>query len=220
MNIVFDLDGTLANLDHRLHYIRLMVGSTLAYQNDDRWVMRVMSIDTDHGVLVERNDKFSPPLRVTLADDQDFSNTITLDMVDALKLFKPDWDAFHAGVIDDDPIEEMVSLFKMLRDSGIVREGGVVGKWIEPTLIICTGRSDVAEHDTMFWLEEHQIQPDDIYFRRAGDHRPDVKVKFDMYTTLLSKDMKPDLVFEDRQGVVDMWRSHGVRVAQVAPGNF
>lgn len=193
MNIVFDLDGTLANLDHRLRYIRLMVGSAITY-NDQKF--RVMAMETTETTVV------------TLGFAEDHNDTVVMPLASAQAAFKPNWDAFFDAVIDDNPIEEMVAVFNALRISG------------HHKLIIATGRSDVAEHDTMFWLEERGINAGLVLFRRAGDHRPDVKVKFDMYTTLLAKDMKPDLVFEDRQGVVDMWRSHGIRVAQVAPGNF
>ena len=31
---------------------------------------------------------------------------------------------------------------------------------------------------------------------------------------------KPELVFDDRSSVVDMWRSKGLRAVQVAPGDF
>lgn len=59
--------------------------------------------------------------------------------------------------------------------------------------------------------------------RKAGDHREDSVVKAELLS-YIEKDWVEDLpiagVFEDRQQVVDMYRSKGLRVYQVAPGNF
>jgi hypothetical protein len=56
--------------------------------------------------------------------------------------------------------------------------------------------------------------------REAGDHRPDWIVKKEIYNNLISKEFDVKLVFDDRQQVVDMWRSIGLTCFQVAEGNF
>jgi hypothetical protein len=55
--------------------------------------------------------------------------------------------------------------------------------------------------------------------RKAGDYRQDAIVKAE-WLEALPEDQRPVLAFDDRQQVVDMWRAHGVRCCQVAPGDF
>lgn len=193
---VFDLDGTLANMMHRVPLIRLMVGSPLKYGGVQG---RVVSITTQH----HREEQV-----VTLVDSEDMANTLNLPLANALEVFKKDWDTFFAKVKDDSPILPLCNLFLLLQDQEDI------------FLTICTGRNAVCTEDTMEWLELWGLKPDRVMFRREDDRRPDFKVKFDMYTALLSQKLKPDLVFDDRQQVVDMWRKEGIRVCQVAPGNF
>ena len=59
-----------------------------------------------------------------------------------------------------------------------------------------------------------------LYMREAGDNRPDYMVKKELYYNLISKEFDVKLVFDDRQQVVDMWRSIGLTCFQVAEGNF
>ena len=56
--------------------------------------------------------------------------------------------------------------------------------------------------------------------RKDGDRREDNLVKRDILIAMKNEGYNPVLVFDDRQTVVDMWRKQGVRVAQVAPGDF
>jgi hypothetical protein len=56
--------------------------------------------------------------------------------------------------------------------------------------------------------------------RKSGDHRPDTEVKPEfLYQYHYNRDA-PDLIFEDRAGMVAEWRRRGIRVAQVAEGNY
>jgi hypothetical protein len=58
--------------------------------------------------------------------------------------------------------------------------------------------------------------------RKSGDHREDHVVKGELLDQILKDRHLSELgaVFEDRQQVVDMYRERGLRVFQVAPGNF
>ena len=56
--------------------------------------------------------------------------------------------------------------------------------------------------------------------RAKNDFRADAEAKSDMYDKMLKDGFKPELVFDDRKSVVDMWRSRGLRCLQVAEGNF
>jgi len=62
--------------------------------------------------------------------------------------------------------------------------------------------------------------------RKEGDHREDNIVKSELLDQILTQypqvkeQFKIAGVFEDRQQVVDMYRARGLRVFQVAKGDF
>ena len=114
-----------------------------------------------------------------------------------------DWDSFYAACLNDEPIEQMLALCRTLAHFN--------------TVDIWSGRSDVVRVQTEFWLKKYGINYRTLKMRRDGDYRQDYIVKGEWADTLLAP---PDVVFDDRQQVVDMWRSRGVRCCQVAPGDF
>jgi len=85
-----------------------------------------------------------------------------------------------------------------------------------------TGRSDEIEEQTSLWLNEHYIFVGDLLMRKAGDHREDSIVKAELLEELRQERSGAVIagVFEDRKQVVDMYRAKGLRVFQVAEGDF
>lgn len=149
LHVIFDLDGTIANIDHRLHY-----------------------------------------------------------------LDKKDWKGFFLACGDDEPILPVINVLK-----AFVEAGHHVEIW--------SGRSDVAERETYEWLDKHirkfnspnVIYPSTIltHMRADGDNTPDYILKENWLHEFHQKHGKfPDIIFDDRQQVVDMWRRNGVLCAQVA----
>ena len=59
-----------------------------------------------------------------------------------------------------------------------------------------------------------------LFLRADDDFRADDEFKLDVLTELRAADMEPDLVFDDRNRVVDMWRREGIACFQVAEGDF
>jgi hypothetical protein len=117
---------------------------------------------------------------------------------------KKDWAGFYADCEHDKPIPEVIEIARCLIDAG-------------NTLVMITGRSDEIRYDTEDWLEKHGVWGD-VLMRKQGDHRDDCVVKSELLDTLPVDKIAG--VFEDRQQVVDMYRARGLRVFQVAPGNF
>lgn len=115
-----------------------------------------------------------------------------------------DWRAFFAACVDDAPIEHTLDLLYTLHSAGQRVE-------------VWSGRSDEVRDQTRAWLRAHLV-PDDVVLlmRTAGDHRPDDEVKREF----LRGGGVPDMVFDDRRRVVEMWRREGVPCAQVADGDF
>lgn len=142
MFVVFDLDGTLCDVSHRLHFIQEQ---------------------------------------------------------------PKDWDAFFSSCIDDAPKLEIIHTLNALDEAGHRVE-------------IWTGRSDVTFRQTIQWLNKHVANGSfslGLKMRPAGDYRPDHELKREWLMEGLKLGTAPDLVFEDRQRVVDMWRSENITCCQV-----
>lgn len=120
-----------------------------------------------------------------------------------------DWDGFFAACPGDSPIQEVIDTINTLWEGGA-------------RIILVTGRTETIREQTVAWLIPLLTGWSDIYMRRAGDHREDNVVKAELLDEIVS-DWQGDHivgVFEDRKQVVDMYRSRGLRVFQVAEGNF
>lgn len=152
MFIVFDLDGTLCDLTHRLHYIQNPLGK-------------------DGGM----NGKW-----------------------------EKDWDSFYKACVDDEPKWAIIEILKSLGKKNHIE--------------IWSGRSDVVRKETEEWLHKHFIRKgidySNLRMRKDGNYTPDDKLK-ESWLRFLAKQDWPQLVFDDRQRVVNMWRRNGITCAQV-----
>lgn len=122
-------------------------------------------------------------------------------------LERKDWRAFFAACADDKPIAPIIELMlRLWRASPRNR------------IEIWSGRSDECRAQTVEWLHANGIVSELLTnMRREGDHRPDHIIKREF---LLASDARPDIIFDDRNQVVDMWRAEGLTCLQVAPGDF
>lgn len=88
-------------------------------------------------------------------------------------------------------------------------------------IIVLSGRTESARADTLAWLERHLPVPiDALYLRAVGDRRKDVVVKHEIYRRRIKNHYRLLCVLEDRNQVVDLWRSLDLTCLQVAPGDF
>jgi len=118
-----------------------------------------------------------------------------------------DWRAFFASVADDQPIDHVIRVYRQLKMTPQNR------------MEIWSGRSDECREQTEDWLIRHglvNIHENNLRMRKAGDHRPDHLVKREF----LDKFGRPDVIFDDRNQVVEMWRREGIPCFQVADGAF
>ncbi len=124
-----------------------------------------------------------------------------------------DWDSFFKACKDDEPIVEMIDLCHDL----------IYG---HNDIIFVSGRSDSVREATVEWLNDYLHMSsaninNHLYMRSEGDHRPDYQIKRELLVRIMADyGQKPDIVFDDRQQVVDMFRAEGIRVCQVAKGLF
>ena len=118
-----------------------------------------------------------------------------------------DWKSWHANAHKDKPIESIINILHMAVDNGI-------------TIVMCTGRDENCRPETIEWLNENNVPYKDLYMRKFNDRRDDDIVKFELLEQIYEDGYEPILVLEDRNRVVRMWRSAGLRCLQVADGDF
>jgi hypothetical protein len=88
-----------------------------------------------------------------------------------------------------------------------------------------SGREDSCRDDTVKWLKKYKIAPPIpsakwLFMRRTGDYRPDFMIKEEIYHEHIELFYDVVACFDDRQQIVDMWRSLGLTCLQVAKGDF
>ena len=115
-----------------------------------------------------------------------------------------DWESFFAGCVADTPNWPVVRALEAHR---------AVGHHVE----IWSARSDIVRHETEAWLEFAANIPPSLLtrMRSAGNNTPDVVLKR-CWLNQLHESERPDVVYDDRQRVVDMWREEGIACFQVA----
>ena len=171
MNIVFDLDGTLADNKHREHFV---TGK------------------------------------------------------------EKDWDAFFGACDDDAPIWPAIDVLMALQQAigadgyrhcveiwsgrGQGENNGVREKTLRWLSHITKGALTLRINPlSTFFYADNVI---DLRMRAHCDYTPDNELKKIWLDESREQGRVPDLVFDDRQKVVDMWRSEGIPCFQVAPGDF
>lgn len=118
------------------------------------------------------------------------------------------WKACDEAIPRDTTHEDIVWLLKLLDQE-------------DARIIICTGRSENTREVTEAWLKNNDIYYSALYMRKNGDYRKDSIVKVELlYNIVQDYGKKPFMWFDDRQQVVDAIRNEGIRVLQVAPGDF
>lgn len=88
-------------------------------------------------------------------------------------------------------------------------------------VVIMSGRTDGCRGATEAWLTKYLAIPYlGLHMRKAGDMRKDAVVKAELFDAHVRHAYRVAVVLDDRQQVVDMWRSLGLTVFQVAKGDF
>lgn len=121
-----------------------------------------------------------------------------------------DWDNFYARCVEDKPIQIIIDLVVKLFEKGHV-------------IVFCTGRMEFVRNETINWIENYF--PDNFTYRRLlmrpnGDYRHDTETKIEACSGagIMLQDI--EFVLEDRNSMVEKWRSLGVTCLQVADGDF
>lgn len=122
-------------------------------------------------------------------------------------------------VLDDRPNLPVIETVRALMATG----------W-EPVFV--SGRTERCRLDTVWWILrnvfrdrsvdpfEGEHAPIQLHMRAVGDQRPDHVVKLELFDQHIRYRYHVRLAIDDRQQVVDLWRSLGIVCMQVAEGKF
>lgn len=112
---------------------------------------------------------------------------------------------------------------KYATDEFDITISNLIDAWVELMgghVIVMSGRDEQYRTVTEKWLRRHDRTWDHFYMRAVGDTRNDAVVKNELFEKYVAGHYNIDFVLDDRNRVVAMWRAKGLRVLQVAEGDF
>mgnify|MGYP001268456130 CR=1 FL=1 len=120
-----------------------------------------------------------------------------------------DWESFLSPeqMVKDRPNHDVVQTALALQSAG-------------HELVVVSARNERHRQVTEMQLRKAGIEFSHLFLREDEDFRADDEFKKDVLDSLCHVDWKPDLVFDDRNRVVEMWRANGIPCVQVAEGDF
>ena len=129
-------------------------------------------------------------------------------LVNGDKGFKPDWTAFRKATVNDTPVQWVCDIAKRH-----------IAQGDEVAFFSARNESErkITEKQIFEWIGDGHKG---VFLRPNGDFRPDEEFKSELADKFEELGGKIDLVFDDRNKVVDMWRQRGTTVVQVADGDF
>jgi hypothetical protein len=218
--ILCDIDGTVADISHRLHFIddEIRIGDIVYLKNwpfskNNPGLVRVI-IKADDGKLFYEV-AFKAPIHM-------ITNQLgeALLLKDYLRKQKSNWKAFFEACPNDAPLVKNVQLVNVLS--------------LSYPVVFMSGRPEDYRSTTIQWLRKNCLggmyrKPEDtnneasiteLYMRPSGDTREDYIVKEELYHKYIEPYFDSVVVLDDRTQVVNMWRKLGLNCWQVANGNF
>lgn len=151
--------------------------------------------------ILPRMDKYEPPVgkpRAILCDiDGTVAHAADRDIYD------------YSKVATDRPDLTIVDILRTYKERDP-----------ELQIVFVSGRDDSCRDVTIDWLAQNAIPATYLYMRKTGDKRDDAVVKREIFADHIAKEFIVQFVLDDRDRVVEMWRSLGLKVLQVENGDF
>jgi predicted kinase len=154
-------------------------------------------------VIREMWNNFLAPKEEPITHDASLANAVVVDLDGTLALMVARG-PFDAAKCETDVVNEVVR--------GIIAH--------HPNVLLMSGRSSEFRPHTERWLLANNIAYTELHMRAEGDVRKDSIVKRELFDAHVRGKWNVSFVLDDRQQVVDMWRSLGLVCLQVAPGDF
>jgi len=160
------------------------------------------------GKVVQERTIYFPPVKRNFEIDPSLPVAIIADIDGTIALHYSGRSPYDMNRVMEDTVNEPVA--------DVIRTYKAKGY----TIIILSGRDDIAQADSETWLKINDIPYDLIFMRAPGDKRADNIFKDEVYNKNIKGKFNVLFVLDDRQKVVDAHRDNGLSVFQVNPGNF
>lgn len=170
-----------------------------------RDLARANSVGQD--VIMDMYNNFLKPKETLYTPDTTLPKAVIFDIDGTLAHMNNrspyDWNRVGEDEVDSE-VKEMLDMY---RKSG-------------NKIILLTGRDGSCIEQTKKWLHDVSIEYDELFTRQEGDTRKDSVIKREIFENHIAPKYNVKLVVDDRNQVVKMWRSIGIKCFQVADGNF
>lgn len=114
------------------------------------------------------------------------------------------WSTYYNLLVDDVPIAPVVTILQNLYDCG-------------HRIVLCTGRPEKYRDNTVEWLQKYDIPAHDLFMRQPTEaFVRNAQAKQIMFERIKTAGYSPIAVFEDNPLSVEMWKSCGLTVLQIA----
>lgn len=124
---------------------------------------------------------------------------------------------------DRDPFDHSVAMEDAVNWPVVIAVNGLVMAYDWKVLLV-SGRQEKFREITDYWLWTHGIfqfpNRAALLMRADDDTRPDQDVKREIYIDLIAPEFDVQMIFDDRDRVVKMWRELKLPCFQVAEGNY
>lgn len=158
---------------------------------------------------------YSPKQQVKLEQDFALPHVVICDLDGTLCLFDRNEKNAYDRDFENDKLNDTVSL--ILSNLIAMKRSGV------EKIIFTSGRNNKFRDVTLRWIMSKQlcdVYEFELYMREEDDVRGDEIVKREMYENHIKDKYYVDFVLDDRNKIVNMWRSLGLTCLQVAEGDF
>ena len=191
MDIIFDIDGTLMDIEHRKHFVQ---GKK---KKDWNKFIEHMKYDTPNKTLFKLYNQLSG-IHISELDVKSGRHDEYSEGNFKNRIF------FFSGRSES---QRQITIEQLL--VGILR-----------TPIEEVKKYSFSRKTEDTWNYFYGGVSRELFMRADNDNRPDAEVKSEMLDKLIEEGHNPVIVFDDRQSVVDMWRARGLLCCQVADGDF
>lgn len=204
------VDDTNLAPKHEEHIKQLVKGEAVVKIKDFTHVSLETCIQNDlkrfasvgESVIRKMYNQFLKPAPEKIVKNFDLDNAIICDLDGTLCLLNGR-NPYDASTCDMDGLNVVVAEL-------------LVGR----NVILVSGREDKYRDKTELFLKNNDIQYKALYMRKSGDMRKDSIVKREIFDNNIRGKWNIDFVLDDRNQVVEMWRSIGLTCLQVAEGDF
>lgn len=157
-------------------------------------------------VIRKMYNQYLKPQQAVYEHNKNLRTAILCDIDGTLAHMK-DRSPYDWGRVDTDEVDPTIkNLLDVLKDKYFI--------------ILVSGRDEVCREKTEKWLRGNEIPYGMLLMRPEGDIRKDSIIKRELFETHIRPYYNVEFVLDDRNQVVEMWRSLGLKCLQVAEGDF